>query len=197
MLKNDVDFQILGRDLSKELIDHINKVTWYKPMMKSLPELNTDLANFVDNLQYEWSGKVSKQEELKEIEQTTEALQGVLTHVMDPEFIKKEKRQVKTASDFINYIEEKLSGQDPDNAADYAKLKEQQRQNPKASVTLTTAHKSKGMEYERLFIMEPGAFDPSRDQIKTESEAQGERNLWYVSLTRAKANLIIGANKKR
>ena len=196
MLKNNIDFQILGRDLSKELIDHINKVTWYKPMMKSLPELDRDLAKFIDDLQFEWSGKVSKQEELKEIEQTTEALQGVLRHVMDPEFIRKEKRKVTTASDFIAYIEEKLSGQDPDNARDYAKLKERQRRDPTAFVTLTTAHKSKGMEYERLFIMSPGSFDPSREQIKTESEAQQERNLWYVSLTRAKSNLIIGSDKE-
>jgi len=196
MLRNDIDFQILGRNLSRELIDHINKVTWYKPTRKTLPELDRDLANHLDELQDEWGDKVSKQEELKSIEQTTEALQGVLNHVIDPAFIQRERRQIKTANDFIGYIEEKLSGQDPDNAADYAKLKAKKQRNPRGFVTLTTAHKSKGMEWERVFILEPGSFDPSREQIKTEAEAQQERNLWYVGLTRARSNLIIGSDKK-
>ena len=55
-------------------------------------------------------------------------------------------------------------------------------------LTLATVHKSKGLEWETVFILDRGLM-PSRF-AKTPSAKQQETNLQYVATTRAKLNLI-------
>ena len=56
------------------------------------------------------------------------------------------------------------------------------------SVILTTIHKSKGLEADRVFFLQPDLI-PSK-YAQTELELYGERCLKFVAITRAKKELI-------
>jgi len=53
-----------------------------------------------------------------------------------------------------------------------------------SQTTLMTAHKAKGLESERIFILDPGLMPSPR--AKTDEQMQQERNLLYVARTRSK-----------
>lgn len=57
-----------------------------------------------------------------------------------------------------------------------------------ASITLSTIHRSKGFENERIFVLHPDLL-PSKYAIQ-DWQLQQERNLEYVMITRAKSELI-------
>lgn len=54
---------------------------------------------------------------------------------------------------------------------------------------LCTIHRSKGREWDRVFLIGRNRYQPSK-WAKTDAEKQGEKNLMYVAVTRAKEELI-------
>lgn len=97
----------------------------------------------------------------------------------------------KNFTDVFNIIEDiKLS-------IDKAKF------NSKSNITLTTIHSAKGLEYDRVYIIDAceGVF-PSFESIDEEKKGntsliEEERRLFYVAMTRAKKTLkIIGTREK-
>lgn len=60
-------------------------------------------------------------------------------------------------------------------------------------LTLSTIHKAKGLEWRRVFILDPDLM-PSK-YAKTEGAKQQERNLQYVAATRAKSDLTYISSK--
>jgi len=62
-------------------------------------------------------------------------------------------------------------------------------------VTLATAHKSKGLEAERVFLIAPARFPLTHPKMTPEQFGQ-ESNLYYVAMTRAKDTLVYVTNKK-
>ncbi len=80
-----------------------------------------------------------------------------------------------------------------DYADDYERKLEADRQkNDQNGVTLTTMHKSKGLEWKTVFVI-----DVNRDLVPYEqnddspTDFEEERRLFYVSMTRAKDNLYL------
>lgn len=61
--------------------------------------------------------------------------------------------------------------------------------NSRTTLTLATVHRSKGREWPRVFILGYHQFQPSR-WARQEWEMEQERNLQYVAITRAKAELV-------
>ena len=62
------------------------------------------------------------------------------------------------------------------------------------AVKLMTVHASKGLEFKYIFItgLEDGLFPNKRDEgIKNKEDAEEERRLFYVALTRAKEKLFL------
>lgn len=59
-------------------------------------------------------------------------------------------------------------------------------ENIKPSVVLSSVHKAKGLEWDRVFILN---WTFARRKCKTEAEAKEEANIKYVAITRAKAHL--------
>ncbi|GAB4298707.1 MAG: DNA helicase PcrA [Myxococcota bacterium] len=66
------------------------------------------------------------------------------------------------------------------------------------AVSLMTVHSAKGLEFDTVFITaaEEGIFPHSRS-IKSESEFEEERRLFYVAMTRAKRKLYILSSESR
>ncbi|MEI8165313.1 MAG: UvrD-helicase domain-containing protein, partial [Chloroflexales bacterium] len=59
----------------------------------------------------------------------------------------------------------------------------------RASITLCTVHKAKGLENERIFILRPDRL-PMTWKNQTPAQAQQEKNLEYVAYTRHKEELV-------
>jgi superfamily I DNA/RNA helicase len=179
--------------LSKDLVDLIKKVTWNKPETVPIDTFGEVLANFYADLEDKWGNKISKRDELKEIGEYIEVLGSVLTYLGERDYRENERSMpMRTVKDFLFYLEKKLGGLDPDNEHDAAALK---NKDPKTTVMLTTAHKSKGLEWDRIFLMKPSAYNPQGPNIKTEEQAQQEMNAWYVAATRGKKTLMVSADE--
>lgn len=104
-----------------------------------------------------------------------------------------------------------LSKQEPDIKAFLDRLNELEaliaqgfNANTKNAVILSTIHSSKGLEYDRVYMVDvfdgrfpssiPNLFSRSKDNADGEQE---ERRLFYVGITRAKNNLILFYIKDR
>lgn len=59
---------------------------------------------------------------------------------------------------------------------------------PDNRITLCTVHKSKGLEWSRVYLLEPSKFQPS--WVRLEWQQVQERNIEYVAITRAKNELV-------
>jgi len=195
-LKSGIDFEIIGVDLSKDLTDLIKKVTWQKPedyRKYPIQDFALTLSEYQEELERKWNNLVSKKDELKDIRSYMGVLMAVLGHLEENGFREDEKSQpMKSPQDLIDFLMRKLGGLDPENSMnDAKKLKEK---DPNSYVTLTTAHKAKGLEWDRTFLMKPKEYDPESDKIKNEEQAQQERNAWYVAATRGRNILMVSAD---
>ena len=92
-------------------------------------------------------------------------------------------KQFSGTSDFLEHAQ---------RAAEAAKSQENQK-----SVTLTTLHSAKGLEFEKVFIA--GAVEEVLPHLssQTPSEIEEERRLFYVGITRAKKELYLSVIKNR
>ena len=73
-------------------------------------------------------------------------------------------------------------------------MKTLKAKDPLSYVTLTTAHKCKGLQWQRVFLMKPKSYDPENPKNKTEEQKQQERNAFYVSATRGKNTLYVSSD---
>jgi superfamily I DNA/RNA helicase len=189
LLKSGVNFEIVGKDLSKNLTDYIKKVTWNKPQGTDIDDLPSKLGDFYTEADRKWGHKIAKKDELKEMEEYTETLNSVLEYLSEKDYKETpESRPMQTAKDFMDWIEVKMGGKNPDSIEDMKALK---AKDPLSFVTLTTAHKCKGLQWGRVFLMKPKAYDPENPKNKTEEQKQQERNCWYVAGTRGKNSLYV------
>lgn len=191
-LKNNIDFQIIGKDLSKDLIELIKKSTKNKPEYVRIEDYRDELEDYVKDQEDRYSGKISKSDELASLREFAGVLNSVHQYLESKQFKETEESSpITNVKEFQSYLERKLSGLDPDNPNDAAKIKSR---DARKVVTLTTAHKSKGLEWERTFIMKPAGFNPEKPNIKTEEQKEQEKNAWYVAVTRGRNTLMISAD---
>ncbi|KGF04194.1 ATP-dependent helicase [Anaerococcus lactolyticus] len=113
----------------------------------------------------------------------------------------------KFAEEVINkdlFIESLINfTQDLETIGDFDKkvlsLKKKIKIISKSSIILQTIHRSKGLEYDKVFVVDLNKnefpiIDYEKDPIKNLEE---ERRIFYVAMTRARDNLYILATKKR
>lgn len=196
LMRSNIDFSVIGRDFSKEFTDQVERVTGKGRFAKIIPinSLEYELTSYVSNLEQKWAGKISKSAQLKDMKDATDALLSVLEYLrMNNFYDPKVKMRVNDSSQFVAYIRARFSGVNTDNAEDAAKL---QNRDPLSFVTLTSAHRSKGLEFDRVFVLKPQLFPHPR--AKTADELQQEGNAKYVCFTRAMRELhvLIHPDKK-
>ena len=195
-LKNNINFQIVGVDLSKEIVVLMKKVLGNRNAgTLPLDEFMEDLIQYSESCQKMWANRISKLAELKEVRAYTGVLQAVYEHLAETGFRDSEDSPpIETAGAFGNWIHSRLGGVNENNVEDMKAMEERKKAEPGSFVTLTTAHKAKGLEYDRAFLMKPSQFDPESDMVRTEDEAQQEKNAWYVAATRAKKILMVSGD---
>lgn len=66
-----------------------------------------------------------------------------------------------------------------------------ERQKPEPGVTLMTMHGSKGLEYDKVFIINCNEGSTPHRKARSEEEIEEERRMFYVGMTRAKKELTL------
>lgn len=90
--------------------------------------------------------------------------------------------------------------EDASLASDQDSLMHEPKAEIKNSVRLMTVHASKGLEFKYVFVtgLEEGLFPHQIDgEVKTPEDAEEERRLFYVALTRAKEKLFLSFTNYR
>jgi superfamily I DNA/RNA helicase len=189
LMQNDVDFAIIGRDFSQELINFVQSITGKGKFRKNMPiqTFDAEIEKYTDEIRRKWSKRISKQGDLKESESISTSMMALISHLnLNGYHDKKLNMSIQNTDDFVEYIKKRFEGINIDTIegkAQYDKL------DPKGMVTLSTGHRSKGLEFERVFILAPNEYPHSK--AKTPEQLEQEDNNWYVSLTRAMSELHI------
>lgn len=191
LLRNGVDFQIIGvDDLAKELVKAVKQVTGTGRYERHFPveELPGRMQDKLMELEDLWRGKVAKKDKLNEFKGMVETMTHIVDYLRSLGFEdEKVGMRVATTEDLIGswpktgYLQKKFA---PVDMSDL-----ENKRDPRSYVALTTAHRSKGLEFDRVYIAEPDLFPHPR--AKSEEELGQEANAWYVALTRAKNELHV------
>lgn len=197
LLRNGIPFQIVGREFLDEIMKFIKAVTGIGRNYNNYPilEFRDKMNEYVAEKQEAWKGKVKKQGELEEIVTIGESLNGVIRYLeehnwQDP-IAGGHTAPVKDAATFSDFLRKRFGGldvQENDRDADkYEQVKDK-------VITITTGHRSKGLEFDRVYIIRNDLYDsPKGDNPE---EIQQERNGQYVAYTRAKKQLHVINDKK-
>ena len=183
LMKEGIPFIIIGKDMAKELIRHVDKIVSGHKLsdFSDVRKLGDALYQFKESEKDEHHGKAAKTAYLKELEETTEAL---LAAIYQFEEVNNNK---VTITGFKIWLKNRFSGIDADSATGKAEYEKMLKElNP---VVLTTAHRSKGMEWDRVYILRDDLFPHPR--VKKEDELAQEEHMRYISYTRPREELHI------
>lgn len=161
LLRKGVACQVEGREIASGLINLINK--W---KVVNLPALVNKLTEWREKEVTKWLAK-GKENKAEEVSDRAETL-----IVLSNELISESKT---TVADLISFIRGMFGDTKPG-------------ERPRC-LTLATAHKSKGREWKRVYILGQSKYMPSKWARKDWQMAQ-EINLMYVATTRAMSEII-------
>ena len=101
----------------------------------------------------------------------------------------------ESAAEFATFVEWK------EHAARYEeelkKQNQEEREETKDRVTLSTMHSAKGLEYPVVFVVDANEGNVPHHKAGLPADIEEERRLFYVALTRAKDRLHVAAVKER
>lgn len=97
-------------------------------------------------------------------------------------------RECRTCDDWFDYIEK--------YGEEMERMRRQQ-QNVRDGVQLTTMHSSKGLEYEKVFILDAAEGVTPYKKAILDEDLEEERRMFYVAMTRAKKELTVCYAKKQ
>lgn len=192
LLRNGIPFQIVGREFLDEIMKFIKAVTGVGMRKTTYPiEVFQDkIGEYVQDKEEAWKGKVKKQDELEEIISIGESLNGVIRYLQEHNWRDPvaggNSAPIKDSTDFTNFLIKRFGGLDvqesSDDADKYDKMKDK-------VITITTGHRSKGLEFDRVFIIRNDLYTaPKGDNPE---DIQQEKNGQYVAYTRAKKQLHV------
>jgi len=183
LLAQGIPFVIVGKDIATDLKKHIGKV-----IARFRLNDNDYVHNLADRLNEfrhgeteDHEGKSTKKVYLQEVNEVTDALLSAIQKFEEDE-------QNGNIANFKRWLTHRLGGLNvEENEKD---LKEYQRklkeENP---VVLTTSHRSKGLEFSRVFILRYDQFPHKK--AKRKEDIEQENNSKYVAITRAQDELHI------
>jgi Domain of unknown function (DUF5710)/UvrD-like helicase C-terminal domain/AAA domain len=201
LLTAGMPFVILGKDISGSLRNQIRSTKKDASLRDDDPVgyLAEALSKHVESEVKVFGGERTKDAYLSELNETTEALLSAIGQYKSEQNAN-EKRpghdpyadsgdNVGDIRGFEEWIYQRLGGlnveENSKDAAAYQKKMEEQ--NP---VVLTTAHKSKGLEFERVYMLRADQF-PHPKSKDSPKDLHQEENSKYVSYTRPKNDFHI------
>ena len=162
MIRDGIGCRVEGREIGQGLI-----VLAQKWRIKTLEPLERRLYTYMEREIQKWQAK-GKEEKAAAIEDKVETLL-----VMIEKLQAEGKTQI---SDLVVFIEDLFGNTQPGEKPDV--------------LTLSTIHKSKGREWDRVFLLGRNIYQPSK-WAKKEWQKEQESNLSYVLVTRARKELVL------
>lgn len=164
LLRKGIPARVEGKDIGKALLDIFNRIN-----ARTVPQFLTKLEAWKEK-------ECARYADTKNAEAKT---QQVIDYADTLHAISEGVSGVKEIEDRLNFIFEDSS---PES---------------KAAIVLSTAHKAKGLEWSRVFLLsstfnrKPAMNGPVLPPEATAKQAREEQNIYYVAVTRAKAELTM------
>jgi superfamily I DNA/RNA helicase len=189
LMKKGIPFVILGKDIANELSAHMDKVISLFRLNKqsTVDELQMSLREHNDEQIEKHSGKAAKASNLKELKETTDAIMSAID-----QFNEENENEEATIFEFKNWLNKKFGGIDIDKSgAEGERIRKefQKQMEEKNPVILTTVHKSKGLQFQRVYILRDDLWPHPRS--KRLEDLEQELNNKYIGRTRAEDELHI------
>ncbi len=179
-----------GKD--KETSDGKEKISSIP--IENLPDLMNEYYNKVNE---RYAGKAAANKVLEEERKTSSLITSTI------EAFKKSTGYEQTVGGYLKWTQNICGGINLDDMSEQEKEKLDSKLEDKGVVVLTTAHRSKGFEFDRVFILNPGMFgakilkrDPEISDEAHESDNIQEENMKYVAYTRAIDQLHLMGKKE-
>lgn len=209
-----IPFVIIGKDIAGGLKKHIKTVMNHRNIKGFYPlratanvdELKEKAKAFLEQENNKFRRIPVKQPYLKNLDEVTNALVASIDQFIESlkpkpkegeeapaEWRPQDTSAMETIDKFTAWIGQKLGGLDwegddeTQGERDYEEY--QKKIEDKNTVILTTAHKSKGLEYERVYILRYDQYP--HPKAKRQEDKDQEENARYVSGTRAMDELHI------
>lgn len=186
LFSKGIPFTFIGKDFAGEMVSFIDKTLDPLGIDNSTtlnsvfnPQINqsSKIRSYLDK-QISKYGKVStKKQEIKELAKNVEILESIASVLQDV------APDVQTVGDMKNWIRNFCK------ANSVSESSEQLKNDDHSMVILTTVHKSKGFEYDKVFILDPSNFPIKRARFDADKEQ--EENAKYIAYTRARDELHI------
>ena len=181
LMKEGIPFVILGKDIAGDLLDHIYRISKLSFLKNEsdVYELQSAMAEFLEEKSERYAAKAAKAAALQELKETTDALNAAIEQFM-------EDSGQGNIQQFTTWLKKKFGGVDIEaggRQGDQARKQYKEmieKQNP---VILSTVHKSKGLQFERVYILRDDLW-PHPKSTRPEDISQ-ELNNKYIGRTRA------------
>jgi hypothetical protein len=203
LLKNHIPFTIVGKDFSTEVLNFIyrivgnDKIAIGKFNVGKFPveDFDQTMRSYVIAKEDKYENKKDKEKYLDELNQLYSSISSLLEYVRQNGYKNPlTKSDIHTVGDLCSYIAQIFKGLDPDASDKDASAYD--RIDKKKNVILTTAHKSKGLEFERVNILDDEQFPAGDSYDPDDEEEEQEHNAKYVAYTRATHALNITSGEE-
>lgn len=161
LIRDGIGCRVEGREIGQGLI-----VLAQKWKIKTLSALEGRLASYKEREVQKWQAR-GKEEKAAAIEDKVDTMVVLIQRLQTDG-----KTQI---ADLVKFIEDLFGNTKPGEKPDV--------------LTLSTVHKSKGREWNRVFLLGRNQYMPSR-WAKKDWQKEQEANLCYVAVTRAKEELV-------
>jgi len=187
LMKLGLPFIILGKDIANDLNKHIDRIINLFRLRNdaSIMELESSIRTYHEEQNDKHAGKAAMSGKLKEIKEVTDAMSSSIKQFA-------EEAPEGTVMDFRKWLRSKFGGLDIEKGgregeAARAEFKKKVKElNP---VILSTVHKSKGLQFQRVYILRDDMWPHPR--ASREEDLRQEMNNKYIGRTRAEDELHI------
>lgn len=187
LMKDGIPFIILGKDIAGDLDKHIKKIIDLFKLnnFSSVDELLMAMRNHNEEQVDKHSGKAAMSGKLKELKEITDALSSAAEQFIQESPNGNIDSLKRWLSDKFGGLDLEKSGAQGD--ADRAEYKKKVKElNP---VILSTVHKSKGFQFQRVYILRDDMWPHPRSTRQEDLEQ--EMNNKYIGRTRAEDELHV------
>lgn len=161
---------VRGRDIGRNIIDLLEEI----PKVP-FDELGTAIEEYTDNKINKYVGKKDAEKNIAELSDRSDTLLALL----DGYLYTLKAAYLADLDEFKEFIAKQFA--DDETADEVAKDRVK-------SIIFSTIHKAKGLEYDRVFILEPRLLP--HPAAKAGWNMEQEYNILYVAVTRAKKSLF-------
>lgn len=188
LMEKSIPYVIFGYDAVDDVKKAVYKYCGGKEKINGVPiyELPDLIGKYYDKVIDKYAGKAAANKVLEEERKTSSLINDTL------QAFDRSVGYENTVGGYLKWMENICGGINVEDMTEEEKEKLDKKLEDKGVVVLTTAHRSKGFEFDRVFILNPGMFgakpkkrDPEISDEAHDSDNIQEDNMKYVAYTRA------------